>query len=196
MSNSALILERFDAAAFPPAEAASNGDDALGRARAEAYAAGLSAGKAAAIADSNIEEPAFISAAKALHEGISAAPDRIAEQAASALRILIEGLFPALAKAGFAIEAAEVFAKSIREAGQSPIEIRTSPEHADLIAQEIKRCAPGCALSVTGDDALDGAEAYVNWNAGGIDFNLDNAVRECLGALERASETIRSESKR
>lgn len=195
MKGVSLILERFDAAAFAASDAASEDDGARERARAEGYAAGFAAGKAAAGADVDVEEPVFIAAAHALRAEIASAPDRIAEQAAGALRIMLESLLPTLAKAGFAIEASEVFARTLREAGDAALEIRTSPNQAAALEGELKLRAPGCAVSVTEDASLKGAQAHASWTSGGVDFDLESAVRDCLSALDRAGETIKSESK-
>lgn len=195
MKGAAHFLERFDAT-FSPADIVSESDDGLERARSEGYAAGFAAGRAAANADKDVEEPIFIAAAEALYAATANAPDEIAEQAANALRIIAESLLPTLAKAGFAAEAAQVFSRMLRDAAGGSLELRASPEQAELLAQEMKLRAPDCAITVTEDASLKGASARASWNTGGVDFDLESAVKECLSALERASETIRSESKR
>lgn len=191
MRSAALILERFDAHAFPQIAA---GDGVTEQFQsAEAYEAGFAAGKAAAESAARDLGPALAGAAQALQAELAEAPGRITSEAANALRIVLEAIFPALSQAGFAIEAAEAFARAARQTDADALEISVAPAHAEALAAELRKRAPECNFVVKEDPSLSGAAARASWPSGGVDFDLDKAVHECLSALARARENIRSE---
>lgn len=190
MRSSALFLERFDASPGAACDISAGESARERRARAEGYAAGFAAAQAAA----HDHAPAFAAAASAVSADYANAPRRIAKQAAGALKIILERLFPALARAGFAVEAAAAFARVTREAGASSLEIFTAPEHVDALRAELKRRAPNCEIAVTADPAAGAGAARASWSTGGIEIDLERTTTECLAALERAAQSIGNES--
>lgn len=190
MRSSALFLERFDASPSAACDIPAGESARERRARAEGYAAGFAAGQAAA----HDLGPVLAAAANALNAEYANAPQRIAKQAAGALKIILERLFPTLAKAGFAVEAAAAFARVTRETGAQSLEIFTAPEHVDALRAELRRRAPASEIAVTADPAAGAGAARASWSTGGIEIDLDRTTTECLAALERAAQSIRNES--
>lgn len=190
MRSSALFLERFDTSPSAACDIPAGESARDHRARAEGYAAGFAAGQAAA----HDHAPALAAAASALSAEYANAPQRIASQAAGALKVILERLFPALTKAGFAVEAAAAFTRVTRETGASSLEIFTAPGHVDALCAELRRRASDCEIAVTADPAAGAGAARACWSTGGIEIDLDRTTTECLAALERAAQSIGSES--
>lgn len=190
MRSAALYLERFDpapAAKSLPAEM----DAREQRLRAEAYTEGFAAGQAAATA--NATRPLIAQTAEALANEYADAPERIAHDAAGALIIVLERLFPALAQAGFAVEAGAAFTRLADTTASPSLEIFCSPQQLEALRAELARLAPERQFTVTADPEISGATARARWSTGGVDFDLDQATEECLAALRRAVQSLESE---
>lgn len=194
MRNAALLLERFDAPSAvrrleAPAENGAGEDET----RRAAYAEGFAAGEAAARAAASETAPLLAAAASALQSACQDAPRRITDEAAGALAVILERLFPELSKAGFAAEAAAAFARIARETDAPSLEIFTSPEQVEALRAALARQATDADITVTADPGLAGATAQARWSGGGVDFDLDRTTKECLAALEKAAQSIGSE---
>jgi hypothetical protein len=193
MRHAALLLERFDLVGRVHA-LSGPGKDRERQAGAEAYSAGFADGQAAAAGAAREQEALLVAAANALSAEYADAPQRIAGEAAGALRIILERLFPALAKHGFAVEAAALFLRVARETGAPSLEIFTAPENVDLLRGELRRREAPAAVTVSADPALSGPKARAAWSCGGVELDLGRATEECLAALDRAAQSINSES--
>lgn len=193
MRHAALLLERFDLVGRVHA-LTGPGKDRDRQAGAEAYSAGFADGQAAAAGAAREHEALLAAAANALSAEYANAPQRIASEAAGALRIILESLFPALAEHGFAVEAAALFMRVARDTGAPSLEIFTAPDNVDLLLGELRRREAPAAIAVSADPAMSGAKARATWSSGGVDIDLDRATEECLAALERAAQSINSES--
>lgn len=188
MTRPALIFERFDDAPGPGAQegASSGGDIALQRARAEAFAEGYAAGQTASAAKADAGEQMFRAAVAAMEAALADLPARLAADAAAALRIFLERLFPELVAKGFVAEAAAVFEKARRESAVNRMEVFVPAEWADEIARALAE-AGAAMIEVKADPALDGARARAEWAGGGLDFDLEEAMTACLAALDIAA---------
>lgn len=195
MRHASLLLERFDAqssfCALPGAAS-----DSEKRAREEAYSAGFAAGQAAAANAAHEHDALLAAAANALATEYNDAPQRIAREAADALKIILERLAPALSEAGFATEAAAAFVRLARETGAPSLEVFAAPDHVEELRAAIGRRIEDGAIGVAADSELTGSAARASWNCGGIEVDLDRTVNECLAALERAANSITSERKK
>lgn len=193
MRHAALLLERFDLAGRIHA-LTGPGADREHQHGAEAYSAGFADGQAAAASAARDHDALLAAAAEALSVECANAPQRIASEAAGALTITLERLFPALARHGFAVEAAALFLRVARETGAPSLEIFTAPGNVDLLREELRRREAPAAIAVSADPAMRGAKARAAWSNGGLDIDLDRATEECLAALKRAAQSINSES--
>ncbi|MBB5517309.1 hypothetical protein [Amphiplicatus metriothermophilus] len=188
MTRPALIFERFDDAPGPAAsDGAATGEDvALQRARAEAFAEGYAAGQTASAARADAGEQMFRAAVNAMETELASLPARLATDAAAALRIFLERLFPALAAKGFAAEAAAAFEKARRESAVNRMEVFAPAEWEGEIARALAE-AGAAMVEVKADPALEGARARAEWAGGGLDFDLEEAMTACLAALDIAA---------
>lgn len=184
MSAALLKLERFDQPALVagPAEH----DIKTQQARAEAYAEGYAAGVAAASSKAGEREKLMASVAALIDEQTLNAPAKVREQAIAAVQAVFEAVFPALSRAGFAVEAAAALSAVAKRATNVSLDIATSAEHADALQALICDLSPNAMISVTADPEISGAAARAEWSGGGVEFDLDRAASDCLAALESA----------
>jgi hypothetical protein len=183
VSAALLKLERFDA---PALHAPNEHDLKVQQAPAEAYGEGYAAGLAAS-SQKTSEREKLMSALTSLAEAQALlAPGCVKEQAVATARVIVEAVFPALSKAGFAVEAATALLSIAKEGSGATMKIFASPEHAATLEDLIKEISPNAAISVAADPSIAGGAAIAEWAGGGVEFDLDRATADCLVALESA----------
>lgn len=186
-----LSLERFDAP-LAPLKGESKAESGLQEARAEGYREGYAAGEAAALAGENEDTQLIAALTAALEAEAAATPERVARETGETVRILIEKLFPALAKEGFAVEAAAAVAKIAGKRRNLAIDIAVSPDEAPAVEALLGKFAPDAKVAVIADAAIDGTVARAAWENGGMDFDLEGATQECLAAFRNAVSTLKN----
>lgn len=192
MSSAALRLERFDAGAGERHAP----DVREQRARAEGYAEGFAAGQAAAAKSAKNGDALQAALASALAALAEAAPDRLAQEAGDAAGRLLAHVFPALAAEGFAVEAAAAFARLAAAHDGPDIEIAAPAEACDEIKRLLGALAPDAPLRVSPETGLNGPVARAVWREGGLEFDLDRAMKECLEALRAALASLENGASR
>ncbi|MFQ5562721.1 MAG: hypothetical protein ACE5FO_04035 [Parvularculaceae bacterium] len=199
MSAATLTLERFDAAGGNKTDPAAAGAQAesvfMQRARAESYSEGFAAGQAAAEAETGEENKFLAAVCAAVETELAEIPVRVNRQMGDAFKLILEKIFPRLAQSVFAEEAAKAFAAIQLEAGDAAMNVSVSPAWAERLESEIEKLAPEGAIKVTADPELDGAAARAVWPGGGVEFDMDRAIAECLSKLETAVQSIENGNK-
>lgn len=186
MTSNALILERFDSSGR-----AGGGESVLiQRARAEAYSEGFAAGSAAVEAAANEEERFLAAVRNAVETELAGIPDQVNRRMSEAFRLVLEKIFPALAQSRFAEEAAKAFAEIQVETGVASIDVAAPPDKVEPLRAVLEKLSPTGAINVTPDPELEGAVAKATWPGGGLDFNLDRAIAQCISTLEDAVKTL------
>lgn len=189
MSALNLVLERFDSHEDRSSASGLNGEDIIvQRARAEAYSEGFAAGQAAAMATAD-EQVKFLSeVCSVLETELAEIPIRLSRQSGKAFSVVLRKILPVLAESKFAIEAAEAFNNIQITSSINSIEITVPPEKVEPLKAAIANLNTTGNLNVTSDPTLTGAVANATWQGGGMEFDLDQAIADCLTALENAYE--------
>lgn len=192
MRSLGLVLERFDA--FDRRTNRDGAEDISGesvliqRARAEAYSEGYAAGQAVATATADEQEQLLVETCKALEAALTEIPDRLNRQTGKAFKIILEKIFPALASSHFAEEAAAVFSRIQIVTEIDEIKIAAPLDKVDALKATLEELAASEKFNVTADPALKGAVAKASWQGGGTEFNMDQAISDCVKALETVFE--------
>ncbi|MEM8935797.1 MAG: hypothetical protein AAGC77_05265 [Pseudomonadota bacterium] len=177
MTHQALILEEFGAAGGGLAAE-------FEQARNDAYAEGFAAGKASAAEQAAIDAGIV----EAVERALQASDESLRAQAnlelGRALHSVLSQIMPALANKGFAQETANIVRDLNNTHAAPKIELRTSAEQFSRVANALEQAGLQERASAAEDPVLSGAVAIAEWEDGGIEINLDDAVKQILSALD------------
>ncbi len=194
MSALNMILENFDDA-NACANRRANGSESvrMQQLRAAAYAEGLAAGEAAATVKINSDNEFLQVVAEKLDKKLAALSNDMAAHFCHALKTVIRKTFPTIAEEAFVIEASEAFLKRADFEDGGSVIIKTAPLQAPLLRKTLSTY-PGCrSLTVEADDELPDLAVVAQWKSGGFELNLNEAINDCLSALEAVALQLKGE---
>jgi flagellar biosynthesis/type III secretory pathway protein FliH len=188
-----VVLERFDdtekaLSGIPP------GGENDARAQQEhvaAYAEGYAAGEAAAQAKAQPQVDFLKSVAEVLESKVANFQGQADASLCDGLAAILSKVFPALSKKGFATEAASVLAQTRTGPADVSITVKTAPDHIALLRDAVADLGEGARIIVEEDAELSGAMVVAEWDNGGMDFDTNKVIEQCLAALEKAAHQLR-----
>lgn len=187
-----LALERFDAADGPEKGQALNVREQ--QLRASAYAEGFAAGEAAARDKAAPDEDLLKSLISAFEAQANGFHGQVEAQLCRSLSLLVEKLFPALAEKGLAHEVSAIFSRLNIPHTEEPVSLAINPAQADKVREMFRDFGAGEQIAIVEDDSLSESAAAISWTGGGVHMDIQNAVEECLNALETAAQQLTSEN--
>ncbi len=188
-----VVLERFDDAekAFSGIPRGEDNDVRTQQEHAAAYAEGYAAGEAAAQAKSQPQVDFLKSVAEVLENKIASFQSQADANLCDGVAAILSKAFPALSEKGFAIEAASVLAQTQTGSTDISIVVKAPPEQIELLRDAIADFGVGAHTVVEEDAGLSGAMVVAEWQNGGMDFDTDKVIEQCLAALESAAQQLR-----
>ncbi len=188
-----VVLESFDGAenAFSKMSKGGEGVHAQ-QERAAAYAEGYAAGEAAALAKPDPQTELLKSVAGVLEKKAAEFQNNADANLCDGIAAIISKVFPALSEKGFAAEAVSVLAQTQISNTGLPIVVKTAPEHIELLRDAVTGFCESVQIEAEEDAGLSGAMVVAEWERGGMDFDTDKVIEQCLAALENAAQQLRN----
>jgi flagellar biosynthesis/type III secretory pathway protein FliH len=188
-----VVLERFDNAEKALSGTSRGGDKGVRvqQQHAAAYAEGYAAGEAAAQAKSQPQVDFLKSVAEVLENQVVSFQSQADASLCDGLTAILSKAFPALSEKGFAAEAASVLAQTqIGTAGFS-IVVKAAPDHIELLRDAVADLGEVARIAVEEDANLSGSMVTAEWENGGMEFDTNKVIEQCLAALEKAAQQLR-----
>lgn len=178
-----LRLENFGAdPSGADSDARRERDAAMARARGEGHAAGYAEGFAAAAATAEAESRRAVSAlCESLRDLELDRQGARAEAVASlgpVLAALARAVAPEAARLGLAAAMEAAVAARLAAAPQARLVARCAPEHLESLALRL-----GDAVALRADPELSGAQARLEWDGGGAEYDAEGCARAALKAI-------------
>jgi|GEM_PF-3027537 len=192
MTGLSLVLERFDDAEKVLSGAGGGGDSVREQQeRATAYAEGYAAGEAATHSSSDKHAEVLKSITEALEEKVADFHHHANASLCDGLASIISKVFPALSEKGFAAEAASVLAQMQLGSGEFSISVKAAPDHIELLREAVADMCDSGHIVVEEDISLSDTKIIAQWEHGGVEFDTDEMIQQCLASLEKAAQQLR-----
>ncbi len=192
MTGMSFVLERFDDVETTLSGASDDGENIRGQQeRALAYAEGFAAGEATARAKSDQNIQTLKSVTEALEEKVADFHRHADASLCDGVASIISKVFPALTEKGFAAEAAAELAQTQIGSGDFSISVKAAPDHIELLRETIADLCDSGRIVVEEDPNLSNTKVVAQWEGGGIEFDADEMIQQCMGQLEKAAQQLR-----
>ncbi len=188
-----VVLERFDDAEKALSEMPrGGGNDARAQQQhAAAYAEGYAAGEAAATAKSQPQVDFLKSVAEALENKVVNFQSQADASLCDGLAAILSKAFPVLSEKGFAVEAASVLAQTQIGSADFSITVKAAPDRIELLRDAVAGFGEDARIAAEEDAGLSGAKVVAEWENGGMEFDTNRVIEQCLAALEKAAQQLR-----
>ncbi len=188
-----VVLERFDDAE-KMLSGIPNGGENDARAQQEhvaAYAEGYAAGEAATQEKIQPQVDFLKSVAEVLESKVANFQSQADASLCDGVAAILSKAFPALSEKGFAVEAANVLVQTRVGSADLSVTVKTASDHIELLRDAVADLGESARIIVEEDAGLSGATVIADWDYGGMDFDTNKVIEQCLAALEKAAQQLR-----
>jgi flagellar biosynthesis/type III secretory pathway protein FliH len=188
-----VVLERFDDAekALSGIPRGGDKDARVQQQHTAAYAEGYAAGEAAAQAEAQPQADFLKSVAEILENQVANFRSQADASLCDGLTAILSKAFPALSEKGFATEAASVLVQAQSESADFSITVKAAPDHIEMLRDAVAGLDERARFAVEEDAGLSGAMVLAEWKNGGMEFDTNKVIEQCLAALEKAAQQLR-----
>jgi len=176
-----VILEDFEVSGLTVGV---EGDVGSQKARAADYAEGFAAGAAAAAEKQQLDTAFFDATAAQLNKVLTDLPAELNQQLGEVLVTLIQKTLPVLAEKGFAQETATAVLNYADFGEPGTVIVKASKERAEQLTESFVRLGAENTVTIEVDPELSGSTVTAFWKHGGLEMDVDMAVRKSLECLE------------
>lgn len=187
MRTAHAFLERFDGPDVNGGEHAGDSYDIrVQQEKASAYAQGVAAGEASAKARHMEGEEFLNNAVARLDDAIECLGQRFTEELAGALIAIVQRVFPTLGEKLIAEEFTSRIGREVNLRTDQELVVTAAPQHVEKLKSAVSKMTHKNAITIEADDSLGGLEATARWGCAGIDYDIEEAVRQILDSLEKS----------